>query len=229
MKIFCEEKKETLNLTISARVFENNNGHVLEKIEEIQKCAVQSLPSHSRIGIYVYPRDTLHFSILNIVSFDLDVDFESARRVTEMRDWHQCFLEFVKVEILEKLELPRELDIEKFYIPDEGEIKGSLALNLKVDDSLNKKLESVKKQARQGLLKLGVPVGKLEIKAPKSYFVLNILRFFGKRDTFIENCDAFYAYIERETENFPITLKLEQPILVVSNSYLSNSNPRILP
>jgi len=229
MKILCETRKETLNLTISARVAENDRLAV-SKIKSLQTDIINLLPPQSRIGVYIYPEETLHFSILNLTSFDLDINFSSARNFMEQLTWYKSLKNYIK----QQLCIPENYtgNIKKFYLnkDKDGVIEKSITLNIN-PGGLIEDFNKLKGSIKEELYKLGIPINGFGMKNYNTEFLgINILRFFGEDQDFIENCDKVYAYMEnknREFEKEPIKLKINKICLVVSDSYLSNQNPCI--
>src|SRR3989344_5805218 len=204
MRIYCEERKETLNLTISVRVIENGQS-AFKKVKELQFNALHQLPMQPRIGTYIYPEETLHFSVLNLTSFDLSVDFNSARNFIEQQVWYEKLQTYIRENILNKLNNQSyNFKFEKFYIPDSGTIEGSLTLNLKPPKNFIKNLERIQGSIKEELYKLNVPLQNFKIKDHDGLFGINILRFLGKKEIPIENCEKFYEYIEKENKKLSV-------------------------
>ncbi len=230
MKILCEKRKETLNLTISVLITKNDKS-ILSILRELQINAIKRLSLQSRIGTYIYPQETLHFSVFNLTSFDLDVDFNSARNFVESQGWFNTLRNFIGEKLIQLNNKNYDCKIIKFYIDTKDkEIKNSLTLNLKSDD-LIKDLNEIEKSIKEKLYDLGVSIQNFGIQDNNvKLFRLNILRFFGEEKAFLEGCNDFYKFIEEENlklDKNPLNVKIAKFCFVISDSYLSNSEPCI--
>ena len=228
MKIYSEKKKEKLNITLSVIIRQQNNSVFLNFIKEIQEQIIRYIPLNKRIQIYKYPIDTIHFSLMNFTSFELDVDFENARKIIELQEWYPGFLEYANEEIVK---VPRTtFEFEKFFKKPDGSIKGSIALNIKNKDNYWRDvvLKKIEDETYRKLKELKIPVNDFGIKSHGDFFVVNLLRFFGEEDGFLGESFELEKLMEEKRDKFP-ELKVVYPIVVISDQYLSNNDPQIIP
>lgn len=233
MKIRCDQRKETLNLTFSAPlVIQDDAKSSTNLLMELQRNAVNKLRPQSRISTYLYPRDTLHFSILNLTTFDLGVDFASGRRFVEVQSWYKQLLKegFVTKTLTRITELfeKTEFQIEKIYT-DNDQINNSLTLNLSCGDK-KEGLKEVESELKEEIYKkeLKIPIEGFGVKPRGEFFALNLLRFFGPPNSIIEDCDEFYQFVYEKNKQLskdkPVILHKLKPAFVISDAYLSNAN-----
>ena len=228
MKIYSENKKQNLNITLSIKICQQNDNEFFIFLKKLQEEMIKCIPLHYRIQTYVYPENTIHFSLMNFASFELDVDFEKAREIIESQEWYSDFKNYVNEQIIKIL--PETIfRFEKFYKLEDGSIKGSVSINMKNEDKKwENTLKNIQTKALEKLKKSKIPINNCEIKRRGGFFVINLLRFFGTDYGLVCESYDLEKLMEKTEKEFP-TLKVTYPIVVISDSYLSNENPQIAP
>jgi len=230
MKIACEQKKQALNLTFSARLIDQGDDQMVSIVTDLQREALKNLRPQSTLRTYLYPRDTLHFSIINLTTFELEIDFASGRKFIEAQFWYGDLGKIAQSTLSQMTEhfKGKEFYIERIYKDDKGQIENSLALNLRCDDDVAK-LQKIADQLKENVRKkLKMSIEGFGVKRPNKFFALNLLRFFGTPGSNIEDCDDLYHFVDIKNEEFKQCNKIFKnlkPVFVISDAYLSNPDP----
>lgn len=195
--------------------------------------------------IYQYPKDRLHFSIVNFAVYKIVCfnRFEKARGniektnnfkslLKEAFNFQRLFNEVFNKKISKK---GFRVRVERIYLP--GGIENSLALNVFPVDPPNffKKLDSIVKLVKINLDEKLIS-HQIKIKAyPENnyrYFAMNIFRFIDSRNVseekrFLPGMKNFYRELKKINNSIkksPFEIKGE-PQIVISDPYLANKNP----
>lgn len=252
-----EKPKNELYLTFSAVIKKEDNECILniqktiikivkeEKIlkdlgiEEERKDLYGRIEKGDRF-IYKYPRDKLHFSIVNFATYKIvSLDrFEKARdsishtiNFEKLKD-EVCNFEKLFNEEVSKNEF--KVEIRRIYLP--SGVEDSLALNaFSLGGRFFKNLKSIVGLTENKINQNQIS-HEIEIKAyPKDdfqYFALNMFRFIDsenkpEKERFLDRCRGFYKKIEdinKDIKIFPFTIKMK-PCIVISDPYLANKEP----
>ena len=188
--------------------------------------------------IYVYPKNTLHFSMLNFLTIPLNGStFESRREETQWATWFTSTKQFIEKQLLSVLrKSPETFEIRGINLD-----KKYNAIALKVFPNKRtgwfRVLESIDDSMDRELKRRGVPgefiAGGKRLKAyqnARKYFAVNVLRFFsdGQKNTLPKNSGSFEKLVLARTrvlQQLPIGLKIDEPVQVISDDYLSNNDP----
>ncbi len=255
MEIAFETPARGFGVTFSARLCDNPESHV-QKLIELQEELWSSLnregfdciDSESKLSdilkskefqfIYRYPKQTIHFSIINFIKGPVESDFDLTRTDIESQSWFNAFRTYIHEEVAPRLSLPLQLQIYKLYTRA-GNISGSITVNARpIDGSIHRTLREISSTAETGLREIGVPEhflqkdGKssIEVKLRDDGLGINILRFLSDQSKTIEAPVEFAAkFLEynQQLQNNPIQVEVMQTALVFSDPYLSNRDPLI--
>jgi hypothetical protein len=189
--------------------------------------------------LYVYPKRTIHFSMLNGFTVDLnDRGFRSERRRIERTCWFECFKKFFCERARRKLANRKQV----------FEIRGILderapSIALKAYPTSNSWLNELRDLNR--LLQQSYPTFSIpsECEVPpeekrlksrwdgKPYFSMNVLRFLRvRRFERYERPEHFSQIVAEENYRLhrdPIETTRAKPVVVISDAYLSNLVPLI--
>jgi len=254
-----EDPKRELYLTFSAVVDKKGSeyiSNIQKKIREIMekeeilkdleiKEGIEDL--HGRIErrdrfIYQYPKDRLHFSIVNFATYEivyLDKFDEARNNISHTINFEDLEKEVCNFKKLFNEEISKDefmVEIKRIYLP--AGVKDSLTLNafpFPLEDGFFKNLKRIRGLTKKKINKEQIS-HEIEIKAyPKDdfqYFALNMFRFIDsnnipEKERFLSKAEGFYKKIEKINKDLkekkPI-IKME-PCIVVSDPYLANKKP----
>jgi hypothetical protein len=260
MDIEFEEFRNELNLTISVLLEGNSSESAKNRILEIQNRLVNAFDEDfkqeqiTRIlttsalenwksipegrGLYICPWKTLHFSMLNCISRELQGhQFQSEGASIKNEIWFEGLKKFVCANALSRLtDKPHTFTVRGIY---SGAPSPSVALKAyPEDDSWLRILREFNRSLGQQLGGIGIPNERKDEKKRlklywdgNSYFSINIVRFLRAHQ--LEPYDRPNRLSEvvveqdRRLRNEPIVLGPVKPVLVISNAYLSNAEPEL--
>ncbi len=220
------ENRTSIHLTFQAALKQDEQA--LSKVINLQKSALKVLPGDGRV--WIYPEDRIHFSILNFNSDECD-DYQKAQENLMSQEWYPSFISYVEKSIFPSTPIEMRFTIRRFYTDDL--FKNSLALNIFPESSdFLDRMSTIEQEAQEYLNTVNMPLQKFGIKSFKlneeKYFVINILRFFGREFT---TQDELYQFVDEQNRLLatnPIVFTFTRPTLVISDSCLSNDGHILL-
>ncbi len=249
-----EEIKKELNFTISVILGKQNNKDTFKRIIDYQEQIRRDIRDNSVIEIiklnefrkaiqdkpefiYLYPKERLHFSFINLLTFELgDVEFKDAEESITKTKLYEKIKEIMK-EIKLKINMPIPAKIKRIYIPKR--IENYIECNIFLDDPklFTEKLKDHYKYTKEKLLQEGIPNKDVKIKAYSNekeeiakykfeYFAVNIFRFLSQKEQILKGWDFLYNKIEtinKEIKENPLDFKIHFLDCIISDAYLSNN------
>ena len=228
--IKIDDKPRTFYLTIGVILSLNNSS---SKVIEIQEEFSKQLNAQSIVGagIYKYPADTIHFSIINFSGLSSSIENEQ-----EFKEKRKSHINKIK-SILSKLDLQKikkdnkKVDFSYIYTKNIE----SLTIQAFPSEALCEFFEkNVKKELEKDPDLNPVKVEWSEFKNSKRFRV-NIIRFFRKLSNIeydIVACNVKAINLKcdndgKKVKNSLFEMELKHISFVFSDNWLSNENPEL--
>ncbi len=250
------KKKQDFYLTLSV-VMASQEGKPVEKIKEIQERIIGQMSNiseyddpYSADGLYKYPTDTFHFSLINFLKCDLSAEgdfknfkntFEEFRKFLNQYDQYKNFLILVKKFLEKKINNNlSSVAAETRWIEtgDKNRALDSFSLQVFPNPSFIEKLESMTKEFKQEFSGADINLCGVDStlkaypKNPKESpvrFALNILRFITDNNVSEKNKTRTKNIVEtinREHNNKVFEeFEITHLSLVESDPFLFNKFP----
>jgi|SRR5579862_3394181 len=260
MDIEFEEFRNELNLTISVLLEGNSSESAKNRIIEIQNRLVDAFDedfkpeqitrirttsalenwrsSPERRHVYVYPWETVHFSMLNCICRELQgLQFQSEGARFKNELWFEGLKKFVCANALSRLgDKPHTFTVRGIFSEARSP---SVALKAYPEDySWLRILREFNRSLGPQLEGIGLPNEREHEKKRlklywdgNSYFSINIVRFLRAHQfepyERPNRLSEIVVEQDRRLRNEPIVLGPVKPALVISDAYLSNGDPEL--
>lgn len=217
------DKKTTFYLTISAIIADNNADC---EVFKIQKDLLKDIETTNKInsGIYYYPKNRIHFSIINFEDFSTETENEEKYRADHLEE----------IDKIKKI--VKELNGNKSIIPEDRNVElayiytcksDSIAVQAFPSHSLINYFNKIK--TLFGNMGLGNVIIKGYPDDKPTRFPINIARFF--REASSDEYSKLKESIQKYNDDFLngdkyYEIKLKKLSFVVSDNWLSNGKTK---
>ena len=231
--------KLTWNITLSVSISENNNC-ALNSLISIQEELLRGINCTQKIkqGIYKYPKDSIHFSLINFqdlssIEYNNSSDYQN-KNIDKIKDIKHVINSITKNQcMIEKIDKDIKCGFVYTGSKDGKDKLNSLAIQAFLSKDLSEYIEKLRDELNDKLKDRNIGAIKIKGYADEKYsalthrFTINLVRFFRFPN------DSEYQYIVDATKRIndissagPIfeSFTLKNIKLIVSDNWLSNDN-----